>query len=137
MEETFPLQLSVHCLDDSHFVTLRLESGSHVRFQVDTGPQCNVMPVEIYKKSTQDVSLSKVTPAQTQVKAYGGGTLPVIGAVILRVSRGDLRCRLDCKLVNCSGIRPLLGRKTCLGMKINAYLDNDKLNKPDTGDAPV
>jgi len=31
----------------------------------------------------------------------------------------------------------LLGWKACLGMKIIAYLDNDELHKPDTGDAPV
>jgi len=32
---------------------------------------------------------------------------------------------------------PLLGWKVCLGMRIIAYLDNDELHKPDTGDAPV
>ena len=36
-----------------------------------------------------------------------------------------------------SNIRPLLGRKACLGMKIVAYLDNDKLNKPATGNSEV
>ena len=35
------------------------------------------------------------------------------------------------------GIRPLLGRKACLGMKIVAYLDNDQLNKPNTEDGNV
>ena len=107
-EEIFPLQMSVHGLDDSQFVTLRLESGSYIRFQVDTGAQCNVIPVDVYKKATRDTSLAKVTPTHAQVTAYGGGTLPVIGAVLLRVWRGDFRCRLDCKLINCAGIRPLL-----------------------------
>ena len=52
--------------------------------------------------------------------------------------RINLKCQLDCKLVvNKSNIRPLLGRKACLGMKIVAYLDNDRLNKPNTGDAQV
>jgi len=136
-EETFPLQLSVHCLDNSQFVTLRLESGSYIRFQVDTGAQCNVVPLSTYKKATGDMSLSKVSPAQTQLTAYGGGTLPVVGSVLLRVWRGNFRCRLDCKLVDSSVVRPLLGRKACLGMKIIAYPDNDELNKPDTGSAPV
>ena len=136
-EEIFPLQMSVHGLDDSQFVTLRLESGSYIRFQVDTGAQCNVIPVDVYKKATRDTSLAKVTPTHAQVTAYGGGTLPVIGAVLLRVWRGDFRCRLDFKLINCAGIRPLLGRKACLGMKLVTYLDNDELHKPVTGDAPV
>ena len=34
-------------------------------------------------------------------------------------------------------IRPLLGRKACLGMKIVSYLDNDAINKPMTGNASV
>ena len=136
-EETFPLQLTVHSLDDTQFVTLRVESGSHIRFQVDTGAQCNVVPLNTYKQATGDISLSKVTPTKNRITAYGGATLPVISTVLLRVWRGDFRCRLDCKLVDGEGIRPLLGRRACIGMKIIAYLDNDKLNKPVTGDAPV
>lgn len=61
----------------------------------------------------------------------------MVGSVLLRVWLENFRCRLDCKLVDSPTIHPLLGRKACLGMKIIAYLDNDELNKPDTGDAPV
>lgn len=57
--------------------------------------------------------------------------------MLLRVRRGDVRCCLDCKLVDQQGIRPLLGRKACLGMKIVAYLDNDQLNKPTVQNAEV
>ena len=64
-------------------------------------------------------------------------TLPVVGTVLLRVRRGDFRCRLDCKLADRIDIRPLLGRKACLGMRIMSYLDNDKLNKPDTRGATI
>ena len=38
--------------DESQFVTLKVESGNYIRFQVDTGAQCNVLPVETYKKQT-------------------------------------------------------------------------------------
>ena len=61
----------------------------------------------------------------------------MVGRTLLKVQRGDIKCRLDCKLVDKDYIRPLLGRKACLGMKIVAYLDNDKLNKPSTGCAEV
>ena len=135
--EIFPLQGSVHGLDNSQFVTLRLDSGRYIRFQVDTGAKCNVIPLDIYKKATGDASLTKITPSHTQVTAYGGNNLPVVGTVLLRVQRGGLRCRLDCKIIDRSGIRPLLGRKACLGMKIIAYLDNDHLNQPAIGNATV
>ena len=136
-DEVFPTQvLAVH-LDDSQFVTLKLESGNYLRFQVDTGAQCNVIPLTLYKEATKDFKLTHVTPAKTPITAYGGTTLPVVGKVLIRVWRGDFRCQLDCKLVDSTNIRPLLVRKACLGMKIVSYLDNDELNKPDTSDTAV
>ena len=61
----------------------------------------------------------------------------VCGTTLLRVWRGDYRCKLDCKLVDQDDIRPILGRKACLGMKIVTYLDNDNLNKPPAGNAHI
>ena len=104
---------------------------------MDTGAQCNVLPLGTYKKATGDVNLSQVAPTNTQVTAYGGGTLPVVGTVLLKVWRDGSKYYLDCKLVDSHKIRPLLGRKACLGMKIITNLDNDKIHKPDTGNAPV
>lgn len=33
--------------DDAQLVTLKLESGNYMRFQVDTGALCDVIPVEL------------------------------------------------------------------------------------------
>ena len=136
--ETLTLKLSIHCLDDSQFITLRMKSGSYIRFQADTGAQCNVLPLDTYKRATGDKTLSKITPANTRITAYYvGATLSVVGSVVLRVWREKTKYRLECKLVDSPKIRPLLGRKACLGMKVIKYLDNDAINKPDTGNAPV
>ena len=102
-EEIFSLQGSVHCRDNSQFVTLHLDSGCDVRFQVDTGAHCNVIPLDIYKKATVDASLTKITPSHTQVTAYGGNNLPVVGTVLLKVQQSGLRCHLDCKSIDHSG----------------------------------
>ena len=40
------------CVDESQCVTVQLDSGNYLRFQVDTGAQCNVIPVGLYKKAT-------------------------------------------------------------------------------------
>ena len=137
MDEVFPTQVSAVDMDDSQFVTLKLESGNYLRFQVDTGAQCNVLPLPLYKKATKDIKLANVTPLQSTITAYGGNTLPVADKVLLRVKRGDFRCQVDFKPVDNSNIRPLLGRKACLGMKIMSYLDNDELHKPNMGDSTV
>lgn len=124
-------------LDDSQLVTLKLESGNYLRFQPDTGAQCNVIPVHLYKKAAKDNNLAHVQPLKTAIVAYGGTKLPVVGQVRIRVWRGEYKCLLDCKLVDSTAIRPLLGRKACVGMKIIQYTDNDELTIPETGDAPV
>ena len=61
-EEIFQTCTTKSNLDDSQLVTLRLESGSHIRFQVDTGAQCNVVPLSVYKKATKDRILTQVSP---------------------------------------------------------------------------
>ena len=121
-------------LDDSQLVTLKLESGNYLRFQPDTGAQCNVVPLHLYRKATRDVNLLNVTPVSTAIISYGGTSIPILGKVRLRVWRGDFRCFLDCNLVDSKRVRPILGRKACLGMKIIKYLDNDQLNRPQTSD---
>ena len=105
-------------IDDSQFVTLQLESGNYLRFQVDTGAQCNVVPMDLYKKATKDYKLSNVTPCQHIITAYGGTSIPIVGQAIIRLWRGNSSCRLDCKIVDRRNIRLILGRKACIGMKI-------------------
>ena len=137
-EEVYQTSTTGSRVDDSQCVTLKLvESGNFLRFQVDTGAQCNVVPLDLYKKATKDYRLAQVKPSSQKITAYGGSELRVVGKVLLRVRRGDVQCRLDCKLVDQQGIRPLLGRKACLGMKIVAYLDNDQINKPTAQNAEV
>ena len=136
-EEIFQTHTPETKLDNSQLVTLQLDTGSHVRFQVDTGAQCNVVSLSVYKRATNDQTLRNVSPSRMKITAYGDATLQVIGTVVLLVWRGVFHCRLDCKLVDRMDICPLLGRKACLGMKIVSYLDNDALNKPETGNVPV
>ena len=107
-EQIFHTHTSTASLDDSQTVTLRLDSGSHIRFQVDTGAQCNVVPLGVYKKATSDTALAQVCPSRMTITGYGGTTLPVVGTVLLCVWRGKYHCLLDCKLVDRSDIRPLL-----------------------------
>ena len=135
-DEVFPVNVSAVQLDDSQLVMLKLESDNYLHFQVDTGAQCNVIPLSLYKKATRDYKLEYLTPVDTTITAYGGTTLSVVGRALVRVWCGDFRCKLDCKLVDVNYIRPLLGRKACLGMKIISYqLDNDKIHRPNTTDA--
>ena len=122
-------EISAVTLDDSQLVTLKLESGNYLRFQPDTRAPCNVVPLHLYKKATKDVDLCNVTPRNTAIISYGGTSIPILGKVRLRVWRGDFKCLLDCNLVDSKKVRPILGRKACLGMNVIQYLDNDQLQR--------
>ena len=76
-DEIYQTHIPGTSIDDSQFVTLQLESGNYLRFQVDTGAQCNVVPMDLYKKATKDYKLSNVTPCQHNITAYGGTSIPI------------------------------------------------------------
>ena len=130
-------EISAVTLDDSQLGTLKLESGNYLHFQPDTGAQCNEVPLHLYKKASRDFNLLNVTPVSAAIISYGGTSISILGRVCSRVWRGEFRCFLDCYLVDSKRVRPILGRKACLGMKIIKYLDNDQLNHPQTSDGDV
>ena len=116
--------------DDSQLVTLTLESGYYLLFLPDTGAQCNVVPLHLYKKA-------RVTPVNTAIISYGGTSIPVLGKVHSRVWRRDFRCLLNCNLVESKRVRPILVIKACLGMNIITYQDNDQLNRPQASEGGI
>ena len=119
-DEVFGVEeISALTLDDSLLVTLKLESGNYLRFQPDTGAQCNVVSLHLYKKATRDFNLLNVTPVSTPIISYGGTSIPILSRVRLRVWRGDFRCFLDCNLVGSKRVRPILGRRACLNWHDN------------------
>ena len=135
--EMYQIEVAAVKLDDSQLVTLKLESGNFIRFQPDTGAQCNVLPLQVYRKASKDEKLEKVNRTQASLVAYGGSKIKVIGRVSIRVWRNERSCLLDCRLVDSEEIRPILGIKSCLARNIIQYKDNDLLNKPETGGSSV
>ena len=75
------IKVSVNQNSDSKLVTLKVESGNFIRFEIDTGARCNVWPLHIYKKATGDFDLKHVNPAKSSIESYDGGNIPVLGNV--------------------------------------------------------
>lgn len=94
-------------------------------FQPDTGAQCNVIPVHLYKKAANDPDLKQIKPTNLAISAYSGSKLLVVGQVALRVWRDNVTYCLDCKPVDNTDIRPILGRKAYICMNIVKYTDID------------
>ena len=59
-----------------------------------------MIPLELYKKATNNIELKGVKQAKTAMAAYGGSRLPVEGQVIIPEWREGQRFKLDCKLVD-------------------------------------
>ena len=81
--------------------------------------------------------LNNVSRVKSTLFAFEGSKLQSIGEARIRVVSGNDNYILLCKIVDSEKIRPILGRKACLGMKIIQYTDNDELRKPLTGNARV
>ena len=100
-EELFTTHdVNIVTLDDSQLVTLRLESGNWIRFQPDTGAQCNVIPLHLYKQASKDYGLVHVKPSNTTITAYGGAKVKVAGKVRFHAWRDNDKYLIECKLVD-------------------------------------
>lgn len=117
--------------DCNETVTMQLPNGNYLKFQLDTGAQCNVVPLHLYQGATGDTKLQKVVPSNAHIVSYGGTRMPVVGCVRLKVRRRDLTCYLDCKIINAPGMRPILGMRACTGMKLVTITDSDAHFVPD------
>ena len=71
-DEVFSTQISAVKQDDSQLVMLKLESENFVRFHVNTGAQCNVIPVALYQMASGDFKMTQMIPARTTITAYEG-----------------------------------------------------------------
>ena len=119
--------ISAVTLDDSQSVTLKLvNSGSFFRFQPDTGAQCNIAPVHLYKQACNDEDSLNSRTVNITISAYRGSRIPVGGEVILKVSHDETKCKLNCKLVDSEDIRPILGRKAYLGL-VSRFMQSKKM----------
>lgn len=54
-DEIYVNNIAAVTLDDTQLVTLRLTSRNFLRFQADTGAQCNVIFLHLYNKAANDL----------------------------------------------------------------------------------
>ena len=140
-EDEYPVfqvfKVSASQSSDSNLVTLKVASGNFIRFEIDTGARCNVLPVHIYKKATGDYRLENVNPVKSSIVSYDGGSIPVLGTVKIQVQRGSFTCLLLCRLVESKRCRPILGKSACEGMGVVEIKDLDAIRQPDTSGGEV
>ena len=122
---------SVHQLRDEQLVTLKVKSGNFIRFQMDTGADCNVVPTHVYRNATGDITLRQVTPCNASLVAFGDNLIAVRGRVVMPVWRGTKKFYIEANIVDGRKVRSILGRRACIGMRLVQVMDCDALSKPD------
>ena len=72
-------------LSDDQTVTLKVRERHDIRFQLDSGADCNVMPIHVYMVATSDDQLIKVKSSLVHLLGYGQWDEKSVGQVTIKV----------------------------------------------------
>lgn len=109
-------------------VTLKISPKHYIKFQIDTGADCNVIPVHVYIAATGDSQLQKVQQSTKFLYGYGQKSTPSVGQVKIKVLWGESSCDLDCEFLRGKQYNSMLGHKASVQLDLIERKDNDMLN---------
>ena len=112
---------------DQVLVTCTVNKQHQVTFKIDTGASCNVLLLNDYVRSTEDKKGLRLKKTTTHLTMYNNSCEYPLGRVMLPVTRSGTTHCLRFYVVN-SCITPIVGRNSCLGMKLIRILDSDAIH---------
>ena len=115
-------------LKEEQTVTLKIREKCYIRFQIDCGADCNVLPVHVYKAAMSDHEMKNVSPSDTTLYVYGQIGTQSAGKVKFQAWRGTKSCILECELIDGKQYHSILGCKDCVLLGIIEIKDNDKIH---------
>ena len=89
-------------------------NGTNVLFKLDTGAQCNVLPIELYKQITAE----KLQRSRNRLTSYSGHQLRTLGKATLVVTYKDKLFLTEFQVVDNLGVTPVLGLNSCIEMEL-------------------
>ena len=97
------------------FANVKLNDQCHLRMKVDTGSDTCLITEEDLNKTKLDVAISQ---SNCILKNYGGGTIPQLGSVCLKISYRGRSTLSHFKVVRVKGCPSVLGCKQSLELGI-------------------
>ena len=95
-------------------------------FVMDTGAECNLLPLDIYKEVTGDLDLNSLdTRAKSVLILANGYEQPIEGKATLFVTRKGNTHKIQVNVVKVRGNEPILSKETMLEMNLIKILDCD------------
>ena len=101
--------------------------GNQVRFQVDTGSECNLLPTKLYKSLTGDTNLSMLRKCNKSIVSYTGERRQIAGKINLRVWHKRSTQTLTFNVID-GEYQPILSLNTSIAFGIVLLQDCDVLS---------
>ena len=108
-------------------VTCTVNERHKVVFEIDTGASCNILPFSDYTRATGDKQGIQIRPTRTTLTMHNNSKAVPMGKVMLYVERGGNSHYLRFFIMK-SQVTPILGKSTCIGMKLIKILDCDTIH---------
>ena len=86
-------------LKEEQTVTLKIREKCYIRFQIDCGADCNVLPVHVYKSAFGDHEMKNVSSSDTTLYVYGQMGTQSAGRVKFQAWRGMKSRLMECELI--------------------------------------
>ena len=100
---------------DTVYANIVLETGDSVKFKVDTGAQCNVIPLSVYSQLRQPPPIMQT---KQRLYSYTGQLLDVRGSIDINVSYKGTTLKQSFAIVDIHHSQAILGLKTSLSLNI-------------------
>ena len=89
-------------------------SGHIVMFKLDSGAQCNVLLLHVYKSLSQ----AKLEKSMARLTSYTGHRMNTVGKTTLLLSHRNKYYPVEFQVVDCAEKEPVLGLSTCVDMQL-------------------
>ena len=103
------------------------QQDKSVRFQIDTGSQCDILPAKIYKRVTGDSQLEHLKLCKKEIVSYTGERRRVTGKVSLSVWHQGQKSVLTFNVLD-GDYKPLLSLDTSIALGIVSLSNCDVLS---------
>ena len=105
----------------------RRQPENEIRFQVDTGSECDLLPLKMYKSITGDNTVERLEKCNKSIVSYTGERKQIAGKISLPVWHKDRRKTLTFNVVN-GDYQPVLSLNTSIMLGIVTLADCDVLS---------
>ena len=113
------------------FVTMMVNDNAYVKFQLDCGATCNLLPLKDYTRVMGDPDDLYIEKSKAKLTMYNGAVMYPVGKCKLKCTRDGSSHVLEFQVVD-GDVRPLLSAESCQRLNFLKVLVKDSLHHVDT-----